>query len=58
MLKNNKASKLSATISGLSIFDKLNLLIVFAFFIGVLLFPISYITPIAGESQTQVIKII
>lgn len=57
MLKN-KSSKISTIISWLSVFDKLNLLIVFLFFIWAILFPIAYIAPIGPEGQTQTIRII
>lgn len=58
MLKNPKTSKLSITLSWLSVFDKLNLFVVFAFFVGAMIFPIGYISPVTKDAQTQVIRII
>ena len=57
MLKH-KGSKFSEALSGLSIFDKLNILIVFLFFVGVVLFPIAYIAPVTNEDTAQAIRMI
>lgn len=45
MIKN-KASALWSTIKGLTVFDKLNLLVVVIFFISAIILPIAHISPI------------
>lgn len=56
MIKN-KASALWSTIKGLTIFDKLNLLIVVIFFICALLVPIATISPISSDKNWEIIHI-
>lgn len=57
MLKN-RTNALGQKIQWLSLFDKWNVVIIFAFFIVALVFPISYISPLTTESQTQTIRMI
>lgn len=56
MIKN-KASALGSTIKGLTIFDKLNLLMVIVFFICALTAPIATISPINSDKNGEVIHI-
>lgn len=57
MLKN-KTNSLGQKMQWLSLFDKWNILIIFIFFIVSLALPISFISPLNPESQTQTIRII
>ncbi|HMY80995.1 MAG TPA: hypothetical protein PLW93_00105 [Candidatus Absconditabacterales bacterium] len=57
MLKH-KTSHLSATIKGLTVFDKMNLFLVIIFFICAILAPIGYITPISPDRQTETLRLV
>lgn len=57
MLKH-KWSKFSEAVSGLWIFDKLNILIVILFFVGIILFPIAYIAPVTSQDSAQAIRLV
>lgn len=57
MLKKPSA-KISHLFSGITIFDKLNLLVVLVFFIWALLFPIAYINPLGNEGESHIMTLI